>query len=206
MKAFRSTLPPIAEHGLDSRRGFGIQTCYSGTLTSLPLEAGLRRRQNRLVAKRSPSCSCEHETTFDDVASRCCRVRTEKSRLRLAGVRAAAELGRPLSAFAIGAWQRFRGARGLLGRRVWARDSRCGARRMGHAWRSRGSSPANFSPPFGVAKFPRLRGRRRSFGPPRSFHGLVAKASSAKKVAPARRPSRPGSARFSDGALTYTPR
>src|SRR5206468_3077833 len=57
---------------------------------------------------------------------------------------------------------------------------------------------------FRGRKIPRLRGRRRSFGPSRSFHGLVAKASSAKKVAPARKPSPPGSARFSDGALTYT--
>ena len=58
----------------------------------------------------------------------------EESGLRLAGVRAAAaELGRPLSAFAIGAW-------------------RCPP--DGHAWRSRSSSQANFSPPSGVAKFP----------------------------------------------------
>jgi hypothetical protein len=122
---------PIASAQLVAKRvgrsfGEGQDSAYRRVTPArdLPaLEAGLRRRQNRLVAKRSPSCSCEHETTFDDAASRCCRVRTGKSRLRLAGVRTAAGLGRPLSAFAIG-------PSGLLGRRVWARDSRCGARRM----------------------------------------------------------------------------
>jgi len=97
--------------------------------------------------------------------------RPEKSTLRLAGVRTAAGLGRPLSAFAIGPSGDFEeladcrvGAYGL---------ARAGAVPAG--W-TRLAQPqqftANFSPPFGVAKFPRLRGRRRSFGPPRSFHGL----------------------------------
>src|SRR5439155_4841990 len=123
--------------------------------------------------------------------------RPEKSTLRLAGVRTAAGLGRPLSAFAIGPSGDFEeladcwvGAYGL----ATAGAVPAGWTRLAQSRQFTGKLFTSFQ----GRKIPRLRGRRRSFGPPRSFHGLVAKASSAKKVAPARRPSRPGSARFSD--------
>jgi len=85
-------------------------------------------------------------------------------------VRAAAELGRPLSAFAIGPGSDFEeladcwvGAYGL---------ATAGAVPAG--W-TRLAQPQQFTgklfTSFRGRKIPRLRGRRRSFGPSRSFHG-----------------------------------